>query len=102
MMLIYGHSLKFQPTGTQDGSVKFLNRLRNQFVHFTPMVWALELEGLPAIFVDSLDIAEFLAWQSNNVFWTDAELKNRVKLAFTSARKSLETLTMVLGSGHAK
>lgn len=93
MMLIYGHSLKFQPTGTQGGSVKFLNRLRNQFVHFTPMVWELELEGLPAIFVDSLDIAEFLAWQSNNVFWTDAELKKRVKSAFTSARKPLATLT---------
>lgn len=48
-MLMFVHSKKFQPRGTQRASIKTLNRLRNEFVHFTPRVWALELNGVPVI-----------------------------------------------------
>jgi hypothetical protein len=91
-MLMYVDSQKFIPKGTQGGSVKLLNRLRNEYIHFTPRVWALELAGLPAMASDSLKMTEFLAWQSNNVIWAEEDLTARMKSAFTSAQTSLATL----------
>lgn len=99
LMLMYGHSQKFEPKGAQGSSIKFLNRLRNGFVHFTPRVWLLELEGLPAKLIDCLDIADFLAWQSGNVFWSEQELENRIREAFKSARTSLTALRKKYDSG---
>ncbi len=91
-MLMYVHSKKFQPHGTRGGSVKLLNRLRNELIHFTPRVWALDLLGLPAMCMDCLDVADFLAWQSNNVAWADAELESRARASFDSARCALAGL----------
>lgn len=90
-MLMYTHSQKFVPTGTQGRSIKDLNRLRNKFIHFTPKVWSLELEGLPTMVSDCLEIAEFLACQSGNVLLPE-QLRERLEAAFTSARKSLSAL----------
>ena len=66
-ILMYTDCRKFVPRGTQGRSIKTLNRLRNEFVHFTPRVWGLDLGGLPRIASDCLEIAEFLAWESGNV-----------------------------------
>lgn len=91
-MLLYTDSQKFVPKGTQGSSIKKLNRLRNEFVHFTPKVWALEVGGLPAIVSDCLGIAEYLAWESGNVVFAEQDLRERLKAAYQSARKSLATL----------
>lgn len=91
-MLMYMRSQKFVPKGTQDSSIKDLNRLRNDFIHFTPKTWALEPRELPGMLSDCLEIAEFLAWQSGNVFFLEQNLRERLEIAFTSARKSLSTL----------
>ncbi len=99
LMLMYGHSQKFRPGGTQGSSIKFLNRIRNEYVHFTPKVWALELEGLPNKLLDTLDIAEFLAWQSGNIFWRESDLEQRIREAFKSSRIWLESLKENYKSG---
>ena len=99
LMLMYGHSQKFKSKGTQGSSVKFLNRVRNGFVHFTPRVWLLEFEGLPAKLIDCLAIATFLAWESGNVFWTEHDLENRLREAFKSAHASLAVLKKEYESG---
>ena len=91
----YGDSQQFVPTGTQDQSIKRLNHWRNKFVHFTPKLWVLELEGPLAMASDCLEISEFLAWESGNVIWYEHDLKKRLKAAFTSAHKSLSTVEEV-------
>ena len=91
----YGDSQQFVPTGTQDQSIKLLNQLRNEFVHFTPKFWELELGGLSAMASDCLEIAEFLAWESGNIIWYNHDLKKRLKVAFTSVHKSLSTVEEV-------
>lgn len=37
-------------------SFKRLNALRNDFAHFTPRGWSIELGGLPKIFSDIIDV----------------------------------------------
>lgn len=90
-MLMYRHSQKFVAKGTQGRSIKDLNRLRNDFIHFTPKVWVLEPRELPAMVSDCLEIAEFLAWRSGNVFFPEQDLRKRLEDAFASARKFLST-----------
>jgi hypothetical protein len=98
-MIMYAFSQKFIPKGTQGNSIKFLNRLRNEYVHFTPRVWALELEGLPKTLLDCQDIAEFLARQSGNVFWKEENLKKRFGTALGLSRSILLKLKEKYKSG---
>ena len=67
----YVHSKRFRPLGTQNKSVCHLNQLRNEFIHFTPKGWSLEVSGLPHICLDCLAVMQFLQSQSGNIFWHD-------------------------------
>ena len=48
-------------TLSQRGSFQILNNLRNQFTHFTPMGWSIEVSGLPTIFGDMLEVIRMIA-----------------------------------------
>lgn len=91
-MLKYGHSRRFKPTGTQGASIKALNSLRNDFVHFLPKGWLLEVSGLPRMFDDCLTLIEFLGWESNNVIWYEDENEQRATQALKSARSAVAEL----------
>lgn len=60
-----------------DKSVKRLNDFRNEFMHFTPKGWSLELDGLPALLRNSLRVVESLISRERPVIWwhdeTEAE-----------------------------
>ena len=66
-MMMYGHSQPFKPQGTQTESVKMLNHLRNEFIHFLPKGWSLEASGLPQVVKDCVNIIAFLAFECGNV-----------------------------------
>ncbi len=99
LMIMRVNSKKFKPKGTQENSINLLNQLRNEYVHFTPRVWVLELEGLPGKLLDCLDIAVFLAWQSGNVFWNESDLEKRIKEALSLSRSTLFALKEKYESG---
>lgn len=46
---------------SQKWSFRRLSELRNQFIHFTPKGWSIELSGLPRIVGDSFDVIELIA-----------------------------------------
>ena len=95
-MLFYMDSKKFTPPGTQGQSIKALNRLRDQYVHFIPCAFILRVNGLPEMTIDCLNIAWFLAWDSNNVGWdvkdNGTELKEQAKKAFRAAAKAAQEI----------
>lgn len=88
-MIFYVHSRQFEPSGTQGSSIKRLNSLRNEFTHFLPRIWALEVSGLPCICRDCVDFIEFLALQSGNILWFREGQQERVGASLTAARQSL-------------
>ncbi len=90
-ILFYVTSKKFTPEGTQGKSIKDLNRLRNQFVHFTPCTLAFILNGLPEMTIDCLKIAWFLAYDSGNIDWPE-ELVGRMEKAFKAAAKAAQEI----------
>lgn len=92
-MLFFFHSKKVIPSPTLGRSMKRLNTLRNDFVHFLPKTWSLEVSGLPKICLDCLALAEFLFWECGNIIWHKEAQRERGKTAIALARihfKSLE------------
>lgn len=91
-MLFYIHSRKFVPTGNEGRSVRKLNSLRNDFIHFLPRTFLMEVNGLPRICLDCISIIEFLGWQSGNILWHDAIWSERAKAAINELRYKLDTI----------
>lgn len=89
---MYGHSQKFAPQGSQGRSIKKINQFRNEFIHFIPKGWSLEVSGLPHICIDCLNILEFLGWSSGNVVWRDDQVQTRAEEAIKIAKNYLEAL----------
>ena len=63
------YSYKFVPQGTQGKSIKKINAYRNEFIHFMPKGWSLEVSGLPAMCKDCLDVINELDQHTLHVRW---------------------------------
>lgn len=88
-MLKFVGSKRFAPRAGQDDSVRTLNSLRNEFIHFLPKSWSIEVTGLPELFTDVLDYIEFLGWECGNVIWFESVLDTRAQVALAQARTEL-------------
>ena len=82
----------FTPSGTQGYSVKLLNRLRNQFVHFLPASWSLEVTGLPRMCLDCIVVIGYLARDYHDLLWREQTYVQRVDAAIGSAKPILQAL----------
>jgi hypothetical protein len=91
-MQMYVNSLTFKPSGTQDRSVKKLNSFRNDFIHFVPKGWSIELSGLPQIVDDCLNIISFLAFVSSNVFWHEQVLETQTRILIEKAKHDVRLI----------
>lgn len=88
-----GGNQRFVAKGTEGRNIKRLNRLRNEFIHFTPKGWSLEIDGLPQICRDVSRLISFLGWETHNVFWHSEQSKAEAMAAhkqFTHAMHRLE------------
>jgi hypothetical protein len=75
---------KFTPQGQEGRSVKRINTLRNEFIHFMPKGWSIEVTYMTEVFSDCLNIIERLGIGVSNR-WADekkkAEFEGLVKKA---------------------
>jgi len=86
----YAHSGRFVPKGQQGWSIKKLNSFRNEFIHFVPRGWSIEVGGFPKICADSLDIVEFLVNSSGNIcFHNSRALEKRCQNILTLSKQLL-------------
>jgi len=90
-MIRFIHSRKLNATPQQDASVLALHNLRNDFIHFTPRILAVETLGLPEICQDALSVIEFCGWNSGNVVWIQVP-ETRASLALNSALQAIQGL----------
>ncbi len=85
-------SQALKPSSTQDQSIKTLNRLRNEFIHFVPQGWSLELHGLPRIADDCLDVISFLAFECGNVIWHDPKLEFQTRSLIKKTKRQVRLI----------
>lgn len=93
-----GGNSRFIPTGTQGRSIKRLDALRNDFIHFTPKGWSLELDGLPEICRDALVLVSFLGWKSENIHWHSPDSKEQAQVAHYTFEKRLDDVQSLYSS----
>ena len=90
-----GGNTRFEPVGAEGGDIKRLNALRNEFIHFTPKGWSLEVNGLPRICLSVARLISFLALETTNVFWHTPVARQQLLEAhesFTSIMRKLQVL----------
>jgi hypothetical protein len=87
---IYGY--KFAPKGTQGRSIKKVNEYRNEFVHFMPKGWALEVAGLPRICIDCLDVVYNLDEHTLRLRWENAIQQSSFSSLLDSCLEKLKHL----------
>lgn len=96
-MQMYVNSKAFKPKGTQDRSVKKLNSFRNDFIHFVPKGWAIEVSGFTQIVNDCLDIISFLAFDCGNIFWHEQALESQTRVLLENAKQKINLIKKTYG-----
>lgn len=84
-----GGGARFVSSESQDYSMKKLNEVRNEFIHFTPKGWYLDLSGAEQIVSDCLDIAEFLVVSSGRFFIFTSYVEDELPRLILKVRSSL-------------
>ena len=91
--LFYSNSVRFVPSKTQDWSIKRVNALRNDFIHYKHAGLMLILGDPFVILTDCLDYIEFLAFQSNNIDWFEDSYKSETERLLSECRAIIHTST---------
>ena len=73
-----GGNSRFVPVDAEGGDIKHLNSLRNEFIHFTPKGWSLEVDDLPRIALATARLISFLSLETSNVFWHAVAARDRL------------------------
>lgn len=82
-------------TARQKYSIKMLKKsLRNNFEHFKPKGWSIEIHGLPGIAIDILDIIRFLAVETFRYQHLNQSQRRRIKSIIFQSKKWLKKSTL--------
>ena len=93
---IYGY--KFVPQNTQGKSIKKINQYRNEFVHFMPKGWALEVRGLPDICKDCLDVINEFDEHTLHMRWHDDFQRSSFRSLLNSCLEKINGLKTEYGT----
>ena len=87
----YTNSGTLSLTSGQKKSLEKLRKdIRNNFEHFIPKGWSIEISGMPKIVSDVVDVIEFLAFSSGNPLWDqDLNHEQRIRDAIGKIRTCL-------------
>ncbi len=77
-------------TDSQKDSIRRLKKtLRNNFEHYVPRGWSIEIHGLPRISIDVLDVILFLAVTTFRYQHLNASQRRRLKSIVYQSKKML-------------
>jgi hypothetical protein len=79
----------FPPSPDVDEDLGRLVRLRNQFEHFAPKGWSIQLAGLPRIVRNLLRVVEHLGWSPGHILWYEEALREE-------ARRQIDSILVLL------
>ncbi|HWP91808.1 MAG TPA: hypothetical protein VNN20_06390 [Thermodesulfobacteriota bacterium] len=90
-MKIYVHSKHLTLSKQQEESIdKLKNWFRDEFEHYKPVRWSIELHGMPQICIDVLEVIRFLALETGNcIHLTQTQIK-KIGYIVTYGKRMLE------------
>ena len=100
-------SKPLQLSDQQKESIEILKHLlRNNFEHYIPKTWSIEIHGMPQIAIDVLDVIRFIAVETGNYIHLNSTQIRKVKsIAYQSKRflkksRLYRESVLVESSGH--
>jgi hypothetical protein len=88
----YCGSQSFTGSAEHDVSFSALNEFRNEFIHFTPKGWSLELDGLATVVLHALDMISHFGWRSTSILWHERAHRVRARWAYRSLQRTARSL----------
>jgi len=80
-------------TEEQQKSIDKMHKVfRNNFEHFAPCGWIIEISGMPKIVTDCLEVARFLALDTGNYTNLTSKQKEKIKHLINQANLDLEEI----------
>ena len=87
------HAKALTLTHDQRESIqKLTSLLRNDFSHFTPKSWSIELHGLPQISLEVLEVINFLCFETKTYILLDPDLREETKTIIDSCTGIIKNL----------
>ena len=87
------HDVLSKPVALSDDDLRAIQwlalRARNEFIHFTPKFWSIEIEGIRSGFAAALRTIDALVFQSHTLWMMKDDDRARVRRAITSATSLL-------------
>ncbi|MGB3346528.1 MAG: hypothetical protein WBA71_04660 [Candidatus Humimicrobiia bacterium] len=84
-----------QLTDAQKESIHYLkDTFRNNFEHFVPKSWYIELHGMPKIVIDVLDVIRFIALDTGNYIDLTEKQRKRVESIVFQSKEILKMSTL--------
>ncbi|MET0330243.1 MAG: hypothetical protein ABW154_02325 [Dyella sp.] len=80
---------RFKPNGTQGRSIRKINDFRNEFIHFIPKGWSIEISGMPAICLDCLEVVANVGKHSLHKRWESEEQQQSFEKALSQCQSKL-------------
>ena len=77
-------------TAEDEAIDKIVNEFRNEFAHFRPQGWSIEVSGMPSLFIHVLRVIRHLALDSNTILFIPDELRDRTERALSRLDTLLE------------
>lgn len=66
----YVHSKFFTSLPENDQAMTELNNIfRNQFIHYKPLCWSIEIQKIREVIIGTLPVLNFLILDSGNILW---------------------------------
>lgn len=72
--------LNFVSTKEIDKDINRIRDFRNDFLHFAPQGWSIEISGLPRMTRNCMKVVGFLGWKPGNFRWNNDEKKTATHL----------------------
>ena len=86
----WAHSIPLTISIDEEHAIqKIVKEFRNEFEHFRPKAWAIEISGMPELFRQVLGVIRHLAIDSNTVTYVDDGLEQRIRTAIASIEELL-------------
>jgi len=95
--------LSLNLSASQADSIRRLKAtLRNNFEHFTPKGWSIEMHGFPQIAMDILDVIRFLSIETFRYQHLNQSQRNKIKSVVYQSKRSLKNSDLHLELLEAK
>ncbi|MBN1351363.1 hypothetical protein JXJ21_18240 [candidate division KSB1 bacterium] len=95
IMQMYFHSKHLVISDRQKESIKYLKQtLRNNFEHYIPRLWSIEIHGMPQVCIDVLDVIRFLAIDTHNYIHFNQSQIRKIKSLVYQSKKLLKKSTL--------